>query len=165
MTGTPRPTPPGHQTPDTPPTGKARITATEQRRRKEAKALQLRLAGSDYDAIARQLGYTHRSGAHKAVQRAMAEAKREHADQLLEVELMRLDRLQVAHWGNALSGNTKDTDAVLKVMNHRAKLTGMYNPRADDHAREGTNLLDALAQQIASLPDTYVPVADLPIPE
>jgi hypothetical protein len=44
------------------------------------------------------------------------------------LELNRLDQLQAGIIGSALNGNEKAVNAVLKIMDHRAKLLGLYAP-------------------------------------
>jgi len=43
----------------------------------------------------------------------------------IATELNRLDSLQSAYWNDALSGEVKSAEFVLKVMTHRAKLMGL----------------------------------------
>lgn len=95
---------------------------------RQMQALQLRRSGATFQQIAEQLGYAHRSNARKAIQAALDGALSEEADALRALELDRLDRLQLAHWQRATSGDVKATETVLKVMQHRAKLLGLYAP-------------------------------------
>lgn len=101
---------------------------------KENEALGLRLAGLTYDAIAQRMKYRNRDGAWKAVDRALARQRREMGAELLTLELSRLDALQRAVFTDALRGDVKAMDRVLKLMDHRAKLTGLYNvqPEGND---------------------------------
>jgi hypothetical protein len=63
-------------------------------RRREARALELRLAGATYEQIGRALG-TNRSRAYRIVQRALDRLVREPAEQVRQLELARLDHLWV----------------------------------------------------------------------
>lgn len=55
---------------------------------------------------------------------------------ILQQELDRLDALQEAHWPAAMMGDPKSTDAVLKVMNHRAKILQLdVNAQAEEKAQ------------------------------
>jgi hypothetical protein len=87
------------------------------------------MAGENWDEIAKKHGYASvmsvQVEVRQYVQRAavmMDEAKRE---EVLALELSRLDALQNAVWDMALMGSTKHVDAVLKVMGQRAKLLGL----------------------------------------
>ena len=50
-------------------------------------ALRLRILGEPYDAIAQQLGFASRSGAHRAVMSALTKTLREPAEELRTLEL------------------------------------------------------------------------------
>jgi len=96
---------------------------------KERAALELRRGGATYDAIARQLGYAHPSGAAAAYQRALKRTLMEAgSEEVRAAELDRLDRLQLAHWSKAIAGDGPATDRVLRIMEHRARYLGLYAP-------------------------------------
>lgn len=95
---------------------------------REKKALELRRAGIDYDAIATEVGYASRSGAYQAVQRALARVVTPGVDELRTAEVDRLDRLQAAMWWLALKGDTRAVDRVLRISAERSKLLGLYAP-------------------------------------
>jgi len=57
----------------------------------------------------------------KATQIANDDRKRE----VLELELARLDALQNAVWGMAISGDLKAVDTTLKIMAHRARILAL----------------------------------------
>lgn len=86
------------------------------------RALQLRRAGATYDQIANQLGYADRSGAYRAVRRALDEAVHEPAGESLNLELERLDALMLGLWGKASKGDVKAVDAVLRIMDRRSRV-------------------------------------------
>jgi len=96
-----------------------------QRRRR---ALELRVAGATYEEIAEALGYSSRSAAWKAVWRAYRQGLRDPAEHLRELESERLDRLQKAWWGKALSGDVGAFRYLLRLMERRAKLLGLDAP-------------------------------------
>lgn len=60
---------------------------------RDAAAVLLRKDGKTYQEIADALGYTNRGSAHHAVMRAMAEVRRDAAEQLVAVEREELERL------------------------------------------------------------------------
>ncbi len=95
---------------------------------KAAQAMRLRAAGVTYEEIARTLGYSARSNAHIAVQRALRDAIQEPADELRTLEAGRLDKLQQALWAQAMQGNQGAVDRVLRIMERRARLLGLDAP-------------------------------------
>jgi hypothetical protein len=97
---------------------------------KDRKALELRARGLTYDRIAEELGYSDRSGGRKAVERALARTMQDAGDAARGVELDRLDRLLERWWPIAMETEmpsmlTRATDAVLKIMERRAKYLGL----------------------------------------
>lgn len=86
-------------------------------------ALDLRLAGATYRQIGERLGVSPPI-AWKHTQAALQQAVQEPAQEVRQIELLRLDRLQTAHWPQALGGNTEATDRVLKIMDRRSRLLG-----------------------------------------
>lgn len=93
-------------------------------------ALKLRLQGLPYHEIARRLGYRAPSGAWGAVRSAMNKQIREPAQELITMELTRLDELFYALWPNKQNPNV--VDRILKVMERRAKLLGLDAPEKHD---------------------------------
>jgi hypothetical protein len=55
---------------------------------------------------------------------ALQEHEAESTEELRDLELRRLDALQVAHWDRAMEGDSRATEIVLKVMARRARLLG-----------------------------------------
>ena len=95
---------------------------------RRAKAVQLRLAGVDYDRISQQLGYKSRQQAREDVHRAYMQSTkevRESVEELRNQDLDRLARLQAAFWGAAIQGDPKAGEMVLKILARRAKMLGM----------------------------------------
>jgi hypothetical protein len=96
----------------------ARITATERRKRKEAEAAKLRAQGFDYASIAEQVGYRDKSGAAKAVSRALASSYREPTDAARLLASTRLDaiRQKLASIAADPCVMTRDVLAALRVL-------------------------------------------------
>jgi orotate phosphoribosyltransferase-like protein len=98
-----------------------------QARAKDREALELRKAGATYQQIADKLGISL-SGAGVCVSRAM-EALRlevnEKAEEVLQLELDRLDHMLLGLWDAARRGNTAAIDRVLKIQDRRAKYLGL----------------------------------------
>jgi hypothetical protein len=121
-----------------------------------AEVVRLRHAGLTFEAIARQLGYAHASGAHNAYQSAIAQTVQQPADEHRVAELERLDALYrallpIATRVNLAKGPDGKTtvatepskrqletiDRLVKVMERRAKLLGLDAP--ERHAHDHTN--------------------------
>jgi hypothetical protein len=95
---------------------------------KQAKALELALAGASYEQIAKACGYQHRSSAMRIVRdlvKKWAPIDPTDAEALRDTELARLDRLQAAHWTKALKGDYRSTEMILRIMRRRAQLVGL----------------------------------------
>ena len=106
------------------------------------KAIALRLAGLGYAATGQKLGIST-AAAFRAVDYVLkqsAKHRAEAAETILDGELERLDRLQVAAWARAIAGDVDAIRACLSVLTHRAKLLGLEAPtkvevRAEDVRR------------------------------
>ncbi|MEN6535335.1 MAG: hypothetical protein ABFD89_16845 [Bryobacteraceae bacterium] len=99
-------------------------------RRRENVVLDLRMAGKTYRRIATELGISP-AGAFKVLDRALARLRQqtsEVAERLLQIELERLDALQLAQWDKATDGDLRAVDAVLRIMERRARLLGLDAP-------------------------------------
>lgn len=103
-----------------------------------AKAIELRKAGMTYEQIAETLGYSHFSTARNAVARALEIAVTEPAQELIQLETMRLDALFMAVWPDARRGVLKAVDRALKIQERRAKLLGLDKPAKFEGEVNGT---------------------------
>ena len=140
-------------------TTSARKTAAEKR----AEALELRAMGYNYQAIADEVGYGSRGAAHKAVAQELRNIPREAAEQAREMELGRLDDLQMAAMNGAMSGDLFAIDRVVKIIESRARLLGLYNlpDNSDPGAEQARQALigflqvasEAVAPKVEPLPD------------
>jgi hypothetical protein len=108
-------------------------------------AQQLRLAGASWDEIAKALGYGSGSSAHTTVKRELtkAEMTKSSAQELMELDLERLDMLQLVVWRQARHGDLRAIDAVLKIMATRAKYLGLDKGASyeDDTSNKATILI------------------------
>jgi hypothetical protein len=96
---------------------------------KENKVLELRRSGETWERIALAVGYANASGAQKAYARVVSRVQRESVDEIRDLELDRLDRIQRAFWTPAIVERDKRAaEVVLKVMDRRAKLLGLEAP-------------------------------------
>lgn len=93
-----------------------------------AQALKLRMEGKTFEAIAEELGYAGKQGAYDAVRRSLAEITREPAEELIRLDLERLDAMWGVHYLNAQGGDVQALAACLKLMERRARLLGLDAP-------------------------------------
>lgn len=93
------------------------------------RAYQMRLGGQDWTAIARNLQYKSPQRAKREVDdlitKAASIASDDRKREVVEMELDRLDALQNAVWGMAISGDLKAVETTLKIMAHRARLLAL----------------------------------------
>lgn len=109
-----------------PKTNKGKIAAMETRRR----CVELRRSGATYDQIAAQLGISKVS-AYRHVQKHLEETARvtgESAEVVRALELERLDRMQLGAYTRAITGDDQAINSVLKIMDRRARITGIDAP-------------------------------------
>jgi hypothetical protein len=100
-----------------------------QARERENEAVRLRLAGMSFDDIAKRVGYTNRSAARKAVQRAVArdvpETEGLRAKLIADTEMV-IERL--APLVDSDDPELKAVDRFLKALDLQARLGGVYRP-------------------------------------
>jgi uncharacterized small protein (DUF1192 family) len=151
-----------------PRSGRGRFVKSLETAKRDAEAAQLRAEGKTYDQIAEALDFSDRSLARRAVERALAATVREPADELRQLELIRLDAL----WVEAVKVMTSEhitvnngrvieidgvplkddgptlsaIDRLLKIMERRAKLVGL-----DSATKVEVLSVDALDREIAKL--------------
>lgn len=105
---------------------------------KAAKALELRMEGKTFEVIAEELGYAGRQGAYDAVRRSLDAITREPAEELIKLDLERLDALWGIQFLNAQAGDVQAMAACMKIMERRAKLLGLDAPEKKDVKAEVT---------------------------
>ncbi len=72
--------------------------------------------------MAQELGYANRGTAHRIVSQALEAREVESVDLLRQLELDRLDALQLAVWPRAMRGEVPAVLAVLRVLDQRIRL-------------------------------------------
>ena len=132
---------------------------------KERKAVAAVLRGYNYTQAAEVAGYTHRSGAYKAVQRVLRRIEDDanaSGEQLRALEVARLDRALVEITSVALSASTNPDlklrylEAMRRNVESRAKLLNLYAPvQVEVFTR------DAIDAQIIALSEQL----GLPVPD
>jgi hypothetical protein len=95
-------------------------------RQRQATALDFRLQGHAYDAIAKHMNCDP-STVHDLVCKALANmVPREKAEAVLQLELTRLDAMEGAIFREAANGDIPSIDACLRIQHQRARLCGLY---------------------------------------
>lgn len=123
---------------------KSRITKA--RRERMAKALKLREAGANVRDIGAQLGVSHTQAAND-IRDALREIIREPAEDVLQLELARLDNLFLIAFQKARKDqDTKAIDSAVRIMDRRAKYLGLDNPNTQDDTRAVSTLLERLIE-------------------
>ncbi|MGI5293164.1 hypothetical protein ACQEVF_59000 [Nonomuraea polychroma] len=136
---------------------KARQVEISQRR---YQAVQMRIAGVSPTVIAERLGYSGAASVSKDIDRALQKAAKNEqmaSEQLLKLEIDRLDRIMASLWPKVIKGEVNAAETALKCINRRATLLGLdlinRNGVADgDMASLLGNLLIQLQQKHA-VPD------------
>lgn len=95
---------------------------------KAARALKLRMEGQTFEAIAKEAGYNSKQAAYDAVKRSLDAITREPAQDLIRLDLERLDVLWQIQYLNAQGGDVQAMAACMKIMERRAKLLGLDAP-------------------------------------
>lgn len=106
--------------------GQRAVIAAERRQ----KAIDLRKAGLTYDEIGKQLGVSG-VAAYKMVKKVLdtiAAETKEDAEELVRLELERLDFYLKSLEGKIRSGDHKAVNAAIKISERRSRLTGMDTP-------------------------------------
>lgn len=128
---------------------------------------QLRQRGATTNEIARQLGVpTSRVGA--LLRQELLQASHDLAEttrqELLALELARLDNLQSANWDMALQGDTRAGELCLKVMDRRAKLLGIDQNQTEDTAKVQTVVVtgtpEGYVEALRSIADRQISAGD-----
>ena len=127
--------------------------AEAEMRRRDARVYELRIQGNTFEQIASEVGYSGPSGAWQAHQRIKSEWIFESIDEARQLELMRLDELQVAVWDRAINGDLPAAHCVLKIMDRRAKLLGLDKPEKIEVNKWDINAedLDAEVERIVNI--------------
>ena len=97
---------------------------------RHAEALELRLSGMTYRQIGESMGFTE-SRAWKIIMDELARLNKERselAEDVVRLEVDRLDRFLLGVFPAAESGDEKAIDAAMKIMARRAKLCGLDAP-------------------------------------
>lgn len=103
------------------PTTAAGLKAAE----KQAQAMELRKAGCTFEEIARQLGYSHHTGARNAVVAGLRRTLTEPAEELRTLQRERLRKLWLALYPRAIKGDEKAIDRCIRLHEQMVALDGL----------------------------------------
>jgi hypothetical protein len=104
-------------------------------RERQRQALELRLSGLTFQSIAGELRCSKHT-AHRLVTAALDATIKEPAERVREMELHRLDGLFAGFWPKAQKGDPVAAAACLKVMEHRARLLGLFASEPEPVSRD-----------------------------
>jgi hypothetical protein len=92
---------------------------------RHARAIQMATEGRTYQEIVDELGYANRGTVHYIVHDALTRDRKDAVDDHRQLELARLDALQVALWDKAMAGDVEATREVRAVIMARCRLLGL----------------------------------------
>lgn len=105
-----------------------RQTPKPEQLQRELAVLELRKTGANWRSIAEAVGYSHASAARKAYLRAYDKTLQAPADELRDLELERLDRLQMTYWKPAIEGDLKAAYFIKDCISERVRILGLAAP-------------------------------------
>lgn len=111
-----------------PRTGKRSNAAYIENRGRLHEALELRKRGWTFKAIAEQCKWNSASACYQAVVAEINKIPREAAEEVLRLDLERLNDLWDKHFQAAKDGNIGSLTACIRIMERRAKLLGLDAP-------------------------------------
>lgn len=146
--------------------GQARRTVTTKKQaeviEKAKQAVTLRIAGASFREIGEALGHDP-TYARTLVLKALAMVPVETIETVRQMESDRLDRLQRAHWTQALQGDAKASNLVLTIMQRRARLLGLDAPV---QVEQQVTIIDgSIDAEVARLTEEMGLAAEAPAPE
>lgn len=123
---------------------------------REAEVLKLRRGGLTFDLIAKELGFSHASGAHKAYVNACKRIISSDVEEIRNIEAERLDIAQSAIWRKVLGGEIPAIQTLIRIMERRARLFGLDAPTKAqvEVTTYDTGTIDAEVQRLVALLDS-----------
>lgn len=126
--------------------------------KRRAKVYELRTAGMSYNAISEKLSIPI-STVRKDVQAFMDSIPRENAMELRDMELDKLNRMELALQKKLLSGSPQAINAAVRIMQHRAQLMGLDSIENNDGLDSAKNAMIQIIDALQNGP-TAKPVED-----
>jgi hypothetical protein len=134
-------------------TSARRIEAVE----KQRSALEYRKMGATYEQIAEQVGYKSPQAAHEAIKSALKRIVAEPGEDVLKLELSRLDAMFMPHYQRATQGDHASTVRCLEIMTRRAKMLGIDIDKHEHAGPGGAPLQGPVIPVTVYLPDNGRP--------
>ena len=94
---------------------------------RRAEALSSLMAGLSHEQVAERMGTTPEA-VENLVDRTLGAVAQRGADDMRNLENLRLDRAQAAIWSQVLQGDTRAIDVFLRISQRRAKMNGLDEP-------------------------------------
>lgn len=131
---------------------------------RERRALDLRKQGFFYHEIGSQLGVSEASAYQdvKRALRAIIDERNEHGDELLQIEIQRLDAALNAIWPKVEKGDESAVDRLIKILERKSKFLGLDAPEKREmlgnkdkplqyeHSLDPSNLSDDTLSELIS---------------
>lgn len=115
---------------------------------RRAQALNLKIAGATYEAIARTLHYASRGNAHRDIHTALAAITKEPAEEYVKLQMARLDEMLLALWPKVRKGDAHAISRALTVMHQQNQLAGVYAPTRQTVTIISEDLIDAAIRDL-----------------
>jgi len=96
---------------------------------RRTRAIEMVTHGATYQRVADELGYAHRGTVHRIVRQCLAAHEVASVETLRDVEVRRLDALQVGLWEAAMDGDIDAANACLRIILARIKVLGLADAR------------------------------------
>lgn len=97
-------------------------------------ALELRRRGKSYHEIAAVLGCNESSARRRIAKRmeALREETHEHAEEIRQMEVLRLDAMTDGIWDRAVKGDEKAIREVVRIMERKARMLGLDKSEGEE---------------------------------
>lgn len=118
---------------------------------RQAQALRMRRAGKTVKEISQHFG-VGTTTIYKYIQTALKETIREPAEEIIALELLRLDAMFDGVFSDAKTGDVKAIGAALRIMERRAKYLGLDKMTQPDVSQDAVLALADLMSAIRNVP-------------
>lgn len=126
---------------------RTKLVIAERRR----KAYELRMQGASYFQIADKLGVSHDT-IRKDIKAFMNYIPRENAIELRDMELDKLNQMELALQKKLRSGSPQAVNAAIRIMQHRATLMGLDRIENNDGLDGAKAAMDAIVEALLKGP-------------
>lgn len=120
---------------------------------RRAEVYKLRTAGMSYPAIAKKMGVSPAT-IRNDVRKYLEYIPRESAIELRDMELDKLNRMELGLQDKALRGHTQSINAMVRIMQHRAELMGLYKIENNDGLESAKGAMKQIITALTGQDDT-----------